>query len=175
MVKCYGLYWRPELVNWGRQAYGGRGELIGVFTKDRRRFRRDFWEEIGVYVLYDNYRIVYIGRTTKERLGSRLRSHWNKRGERWDSFSWYGLRAPSLTKDRLLSVGKRKFSGDDTIRALEAILIEVCDPLLNRRHERIKDAIRARQAPPEGLPKDEAEMLREIYERIVSDKSQEAV
>ena len=53
----------------------------------------NFTEQVGVYVLYDVHRPVYVGRVTEPRIGIRLFDHTRDRlTGRWDRFSWFGVR-----------------------------------------------------------------------------------
>ena len=51
------------------------------------------WEQRGLYVLWGDWRVIYVGRATQQGLGNRLQLHrrWRLAG-RWDRFSWYGFR-----------------------------------------------------------------------------------
>jgi len=81
---------------------------IGVVKKYGKKWTRSDCEEInfqnikryrgkrpGLYVLYQNKKIVYIGRSTKN-IRKRLVDHTKDRlRDKWDSFSWF------LTKKEL--------------------------------------------------------------------------
>ena len=142
---------------------------MGQCKVDNKKLEVDFWNQAGVYILYDNYKLVYIGRATEDRMGSRLRRHRkNRHKERWDSFSWFGLRAIKKTSASLSDAGKKRVSADDIVKALEAILIEVTDPPLNRIHERISGAVRVEQIRSEGTELTDREMLEKIHEWLTN-------
>ena len=79
------MFWQRDLVSWitakprllGRQGVGATDV--------------DFAEQIGIYLLHDRERVIYVGRAS-DQLTLRLRAHTNDRlGGRWDRFSWFGL------------------------------------------------------------------------------------
>ena len=128
----------------------------------------DVWDQAGVYILYNNYQIVYVGSTTEHRLGKRLRRHLRDRHRgRWNSFSWFGIKAIKKTDGSLSKVTTRGVTAIGIIKALEAILIEVIDPPLNRIHEKIKDAVRVEQLKPERPLPSEKEMIQQLYRKFV--------
>jgi hypothetical protein len=124
-LRAFGMFWQRDLVNWapsipkllGRQSVGAS--------------QVDFADEIGVYLLHDRERVIYVGRAV-EILVSRLRAHTNDRlGGRWDRFSWFGLRSVGENGNLL----QESFPWNQTvvIETLEALLIESLEPPLNRR------------------------------------------
>ncbi len=146
LIKHYGLRWRPERVTWGSKGKGGRGTLRGTCKLKKSTYERDFWEEVGVYALYKSDTLVYVGRTTKGTLGSTLRSHLRRRNEgRWDTFSWFGLRAINTASNSLRKASDKHVAADEVIKAIEAMLIEVANPQLNRKRESIRKAVKVKQ------------------------------
>jgi hypothetical protein len=66
LIKAYGEFWNPDLVNWNNSY-----ELLGT---DPRRRDVDAYEQRGVYVLYDDYIPVYVGKAFASSIGHRLQT-----------------------------------------------------------------------------------------------------
>ena len=124
-LRAFGMFWQRDLVDWeptvpklfGRQSSGAK--------------EVNFAEQIGVYLLHDRDRVVYVGRAS-DTLVARLRAHTSDRlGGRWDRFSWFGLR--NVGQDGQLLEDVVPWSQDVVIETLEALLIESLEPPLNRR------------------------------------------
>ncbi len=103
--------------------------------------RANLWEMRGVYALYDDLRLVYIGRVYKLDLGQRLQQHTkNNLRDRWNSFSWYGILdvvrkgRNSEGYYRLGSLNKRESAHtDNVIEVLETLAIRIADPEMIRQ------------------------------------------
>ena len=125
IIRSFGMYWSRAQVVWksntallGRQLQGA--DMV------------DFSGQRGVYILYDGHRPIYSGKTAKDRLGVRLLEHTKDRmASRWDRFSWFGLL--EVTDDAKLKPVDIKVDNEALIQILEAVLIEVLEPPLNRR------------------------------------------
>jgi hypothetical protein len=92
----------------------------------------NFANQIGVYLLHDRERVIYVGRATTDTLFARLKAHTaGRRGSRWDRFSWFGLR--SVRDNGELSDGEATWSQEAVVETMEALLIESLEPPLNRR------------------------------------------
>lgn len=126
LIQCFGMYWQASEIVWknkpkvlGQQQAGA--DLI------------DFSEQVGVYVLYDRDRVIYVGRTTDRAIGQRLFEHTKGRmNGRWDRFSWFGLRGVD-DAGKLLPVSLNANNQSVLIETLESILIEVLEPPQNRK------------------------------------------
>lgn len=93
LIRAYGEFWDPDVVAWGKRGRGQRGKLMGWFATVKRPTLVDVWDQRGIYVLHDDWKVVYVGKTGKTALGSRIRTHLSDDlAGRWDSFSWYGVR-----------------------------------------------------------------------------------
>ena len=86
-IPSYGLYWEREKVRW----QGTATKLLGQQTPEARVV--DFAEQVGVYVLHNNGRVLYVGRTVDSLL-KRLAYHNNPSNHpsnrlsfRWNQFS----------------------------------------------------------------------------------------
>jgi hypothetical protein len=85
-LQAFGMYWQREHVVWsGRPRISGRQSLGASEV--------NFASQIGVYLLHDRDRIIYVGRAT-DTLFARLKFHTVDRlSGRWDRFSWFGLKS----------------------------------------------------------------------------------
>ena len=75
MIKTYGVHWRLDRVAWGKPHVAGT--LLGAISRSRNADPVDFREQRGIYVLYSNYEVVYIGQTGagNDPLFKRLKMH----------------------------------------------------------------------------------------------------
>ncbi len=136
LVKNFGHLWERQYLFRGKGSV--RGHLKGRLTPKSEMV--DFRDQIGVYVLYDkNLVAVYVGQAgygDTSRLLKRLKDHENDHlWNRWTHFSWYGFRKSTseglhqaMSPDSKLSV-----SGSEIIEQLEALLISVLEPKLNKQ------------------------------------------
>jgi hypothetical protein len=156
-IQALGVLWRRNWVRWSSNP-----RLLGVAPNGDKHI--DFGDQRGVYVLYDSARPVYVGRVIDRPLGKRLGEHVTDRlGARWDRFSWFGLR--SVTDDGdLAPTPSATCSSETFISDLEAILIEMLEPPLNRRRGDDLEAKEYRQVPDE---KEQMERLREVMEKAM--------
>jgi hypothetical protein len=133
MIRSYGLHWKQDQVFWGRQKVSGT--LLGAASRSKNANQIDFAMQRGIYALYADYELVYIGQTgggETDRLLKRLRLH--KRDhltERWNRFSWFGTQR--VTQQHLLSKDNAKVSATvpEVLNILEAIATAISEPRLN--------------------------------------------
>ena len=153
LIRVYGEFWNPDLVNWKR----GR-DLLGIDPENRII---NAYEQRGIYVLYDDYIPVYVGKASKISIGSRLRSHREsqRRGPRWDRFSWFGLKRINKNGELGILKSKNHVPTSELIATLEALLILVAEPRLNARREKLKNAIKLDQS-------DKGKQLTELEQQI---------
>ena len=96
-IKNFGLMWEREYVHWSG-ARGNAGRLMGkgpIGRPKREQKAVDFRHQTGVYILYRNESVVYVGQagTGTNTLFSRLKNHSaDHLADRWDLFSWFGVR-----------------------------------------------------------------------------------
>lgn len=93
MIWNYGLHWHVDRVWWGRP--NDRGLLYGATNRNTlEKNAVDFREQIGIYALYADYELVYVGQAGTggyATLFTRLRDHRSDHlSERWNRFSWFG-------------------------------------------------------------------------------------
>ena len=76
MIQVFGLFWRADVVDWGTRGPGNAGSLMG--TRDRLDTNNavDFRMQHGIYALYSEFQLVYVGQTgAGAGLYGRLRHH----------------------------------------------------------------------------------------------------
>ncbi len=123
-LKSFGMFWRRSEVIWA-----GKPKLLGRQSSGASDV--NFAEQVGVYLLHDRERAIYVGRAA-DTLFARLKAHTADRlSGRWDRFSWFGLR--EVTEDAKLSDPATAWSHEVVIETLEALLIESLEPPLNRK------------------------------------------
>jgi hypothetical protein len=128
LFQCYGLFWDVDKVVWSGAEFrllgrrGAQGDGLEVC---------DFRNQVGLYVLHDDYGTYYVGLTRSQPLGKRLRDHLDDhhRGL-WDRFSWFGFRRVRRLRyiDRTQALAKlpKNLVTDsrETIADVEALLIQ---------------------------------------------------
>ncbi len=146
LIRAYGLFWNPDIVDWGKKGAGNKGRLLGQIKKGGRRYSIDFWNAYGIYVLHYECRAVYVGQASDTRLGHRLRNYLTDRfAGRWDMFSWFSLSKVNTTSKNVNEPGIRQVNQSTVNNTLEALAILIADPPLNRKRESIPDALEAKQ------------------------------
>lgn len=157
LIRTYGLFWEREKVVWGYEKPGqpvGEGNestnpvqspgLWGKLTKQDAK-AVNFNEQRGIYALYSNYEVVYVGQAGRVSSGSarlfkRLQHHQkDDLADRWDRFSWFGIKYVKKN-DGKLSQDTDNYQGkmEHALDILEAISIAIADPRLNRQRGRWK-------------------------------------
>lgn len=125
IIQSFGMYWQRDLVLW-------RGEPR-VYGKQQALSKAvDFGKQKGIYILYDQHTVIYVGRCIDRPLGRRLYEHTVDRlGSRWNRFSWFGLL--DVTQEGNLRESAVNASLAALVATLEALLIEALEPPQNRR------------------------------------------
>lgn len=166
LIKTYGEFWNPYLVDWS----GGRLDGIAKLKVIRKGVPKkvlhtiDFWDAQGIYVLLNDFKPVYVGQSIK--LGKRIGDHLTDRfAGRWDMFSWYSVCNPNISKKSTSLPGNRMASMNTVIDTLEALGILIADPALNRKREKLPNAIEFEQKPSSN-PKSVREYLDQILVRL---------
>lgn len=137
LISNVGFFWREDHVFWG--AGSSAGSLLGVLAKNVTAEAIDFREQSGIYVLYSDYKVLYVGQCGlgKQKLLNRLKQHRvDDLAERWDRFSWFGIR-------RVLGNGelsKEKLAVHPTLanvlNHVEGVLIHAVEPAMNSQKGR---------------------------------------
>jgi len=141
IIKNMGLFWNREQVRWRGDRGIGKQRLAGFRSTAKKQGQVDFWPQTGIYALYADYHLVYVGQaglTDKSCLGNRLKIH--TKGDlagRWNMFSWFGLQSVNKTTNKLRDRGNVKISTrTELANVLEGILIEVSEPPMNSQKVR---------------------------------------
>lgn len=93
LITSYGLFWKLDETEWlSGDGHKAKHRLLGRLSKKGSRLRvADFWSQVGIYVLYGNYGLYYVGVSSHE-LGKRIHDHLTDvHAGRWDRFSWFGF------------------------------------------------------------------------------------
>jgi hypothetical protein len=130
IIKVYGEFWNRSRVDWMAR------ELLGV-RKGRRRC--DIWNQRGIYALYKDFRIVYVGQADSRAIGARLSEHRTDRfAERWDSFSFFGI-CEVDGHGKAKSARRVTVPPASVIKSLELMAILLSDAPLNRARGKFPD------------------------------------
>jgi hypothetical protein len=126
LINALGMYWSRDKINW----CSGTPKLLGKQTAGSQPV--DFSDQHGVYLLYDRSEVIYVGRTTDQGIGIRLKQHtFDRLNGRWDRFSWFGVYPVSESGD--LKKDEQQYDRQLLIATMEALLIESVEPSQNRR------------------------------------------
>jgi|GEM_PF-1120651 len=139
---AFGMFWKRDLVSWS-----GKPTMLGHMDASKPTI--NFARQMGVYLLQDGARTIYVGRAT-DSLYARLRAHTvDRMAGRWNRFSWFGLR--DVGADGLLRESSAAWSQYVVIKTIEALLIESLEPPLNRRRGDGLCGLEYLQAPDPGV------------------------
>jgi len=58
LIRTFGEFWNPDTVDWGSKGAGNKGRLLGKAKKDGLTREVDFWGQVGLYILHDDFRTV---------------------------------------------------------------------------------------------------------------------
>lgn len=157
-LRAFGMFWRRDKVMWG----GGARRLLGRQGSGANSV--DFADQVGVYLLHDRDRVIYVGRAD-DTLLARLFFHTKDRLEgRWDRFSWFGLKG--VNDQGVLSEASPAWTHKVVVDTMEALLIEALEPPLNRKRGDGLAAVEYQQAEDPHLEKaQQAKLLAEMSRR----------
>ncbi|MEM7312590.1 MAG: GIY-YIG nuclease family protein [Planctomycetota bacterium] len=170
IIQSYGLFWSVDDVYWGKGSQAG--SLLGVPARARTSEPCDFRQQVGIYVLYWDFDLVYVGQTgaKNQKLFRRLRKH--RRDElagRWNRFSWFGLRRV-LSNGNLSSEKLRAGASLGTaLDHIEAVMIAATEPTLNRQGGRFgkeKGIYKYLQCRDPRLGPTDDQMLRDVWSHL---------
>ena len=165
IIKNYGLRWQRDLIFWGWP--GKAGCLLGRLGDTIIDFRR----QIGIYILYDNEKIVYIGQAVKDNhtIFSRLKDHTKDHlADRWNRFSWFGILKVKGGKELVKVASAYQTNTKDMVDHLEAILLAVIEPPLNKQGGKWTVATQYIQEKHPEHPEDIEVLIRKIHEHLCS-------
>ncbi|HEY4219283.1 MAG TPA: GIY-YIG nuclease family protein [Gemmatimonadaceae bacterium] len=171
MIRGVGLFWERENVWWGAGIKAGA--LLGVPERNRTREPIDFRKQIGLYALYSDFDLLYVGQagSGKQTMFSRLKGHGKGLfAGRWNRFSWFGMLW--VKKNGLLSSPSEAFhtTRSDALNVLEALIIETAEPALNSQSGRLGKAVTFyRQVRDDRCGPTRDQMIRQVYEQSIKD------
>jgi hypothetical protein len=126
IIQAFGMYWARNSIVWSASP-----SLLGQQQSGAKPV--NFTNQRGVYLLYDDRDVIYVGRATDQGLGKRLFQHTVDRlASRWNRFSWFGLWRVTQNGD-LEEMSPRSLPADIIVTTMEALLIEGLEPPQNRR------------------------------------------
>ena len=148
MITHYGLYWSKNDVFWGQR--GNAGQLLGRTSSpigrrgapsaNERRSASDFRDYKGVYALFSNFELVYVGQAgigNNHTLFKRIKQHRiGPLANRWEQYCWFGV----------ANVPKQ-VNANDALKQLEAICIAMTNPGFNKQSGAFKGAKQVYQVP----------------------------
>jgi hypothetical protein len=132
MIESYGLHWRVDRVFWGHQKVAGT--LLGAASRSHKAHSVDFREQRGIYALYADYELVYLGQTGAgaDRLFKRLKAHKSDHlSERWNRFSWFGTQWVTQANQLSTDTAAVSQTVEAGLNILEAVAIAIGEPRLN--------------------------------------------
>ena len=167
MIHTIGHLWSVNDVFWGAGRQAGR--LWGVPYYRKKQDPIDFRDQVGIYVLYADFHLVYVGQTGAggQRLLHRLKQHRDDHlARRWNRFSWFGVRWVKKTGGLSAVAQAAHPPLAQVLNHLEAIIIDTAEPALNSQGGRFGDEVRwYRQVRDERLGPTADEMIKEIWEK----------
>lgn len=165
LIQNYGLYWREEDVFWGRG--NNAGNLLGVPARNITSHPTDFRDQAGVYVLYAEYSVVYVGQAgnRNQKLFGRLKQHRRDQlANRWNQFSWFGTRRVLGGGGLSAEVEGAHSSHAEVLNHIEAILIHSAEPAQNRQGGRFgENVVQYIQYRDENLGPTLEDMIHDIW------------
>jgi hypothetical protein len=172
LFKTCGLFWKLEDIFFGMAGGGGhKGQLLGKSELHPLPEPVDFAKQIGVYALYADFSLLYVGQVgggSGNRLLSRLRQHANGDFQgRWNRFSWFGLR--SVTGKGQLSKENAAFhpSRKKVLNHVEGIILQFAEPSLNSQEGKFgNDLERYTQVRSPDLGRTQMQLLEEISKKL---------
>lgn len=166
LIQNYGLFWLEKNVFWGAGSNAGR--LLGVPTQNVTATPIDFRDQSGVYVLYADYVMVYVGQAGagNQKLFDRLKQHRRDAlAGRWNQFSWFGVRWVKQNGELSAEADGAHSTHGQVLNHIEAILIHAAEPKHNRQGGRFGAEViqYLQERDEERLGLSMEEMIREIW------------
>jgi len=138
VIQSYGLHWHIDRVFWGRP-----GTLLGAASRSPKARAVDFRYQRGIYALYADYDLIYVGQTgaKNDRLFNRLKCHKQDHlSERWNRFSWFGTQWVTTSGKLSADTANVSQSIEATLNILEAVAIAISEPRLNLQRGKWSEA-----------------------------------
>jgi len=165
IIKNYGLRWQRDLIFWGWP--GKAGCLLGRLGDNVVDFRG----QVGIYILYDTTKIIYIGQAVNTTIYSRLKDHTkDSLADRWNRFSWFGILKVVKSKKLAYKAAAYTTNIQDMLDHLEAILLAVVEPSLNKQGGKWAKTPQYIQEKHKDHPEDIETLIRDIHKQLCSKK-----
>ena len=165
LIHTYGLFWKEADIFWGAGSNAGR--LLGVPASNLTAEPTDFREQSGVYVLYADYQMVYVGQAGvgNQKLFDRLKRHTRDAlANRWNQFSWFGIRWVKQNNELSAESDGKHSTHSEVLNHIEAILIHAAEPKQNRQGGRFgDDVVQYLQVRDELLGPTVDEMIHDLW------------
>lgn len=130
IIKVYGEYWSRDRVDWSRRA------MLGV-RKGKKPC--NVWQQRGIYALYKDFELAYVGKADTRHMGVRLKEHTTDRfAERWNAFSFFGICEVDAHGNAKQPV-EFAVGSSTVIRSLELLAILLANAPLNRARGKFPD------------------------------------
>jgi hypothetical protein len=161
-----GFFWKKDHVNWRANK---KANLLGHLRNNKKAVV-NFREQAGIYVLYSGFTAIYAGQVGygKQRLFTRLKQHAKgDMAERWDRFSWFGVRDVTKNGEGVLAKLKTQFHPPlkKVLNHLEAVLLYAVEPSQNLQSGRLGKTVKVyAQVRDSKLPPDTNRMLKALCE-----------
>lgn len=131
-----GLFWPKTILDIGHQ------RLPGSRTRGGRAGEVNFWDQRGIYALYQDYNLVYVGQAADRGLGRRIGEHMkDSKAERWDRFSWFGFGLVNKSGRVRSAPSRFHVNRNVVLNHLEGVVIEIAEPRLNGQGARWGSAV----------------------------------
>lgn len=163
-ILCLGAQWRASDVYW--KVTIKNAELRGVNAKNVKAPSVNFAAQTGTYILYADYKPVYVGQANGS-LFARLQMHHrtDDLAGRWNTFTWLGMRKALSGDDPNLSSNASKFtiSRKQLLDHLEAAMIHAFEPPMNGQEGRFGEQVtRYRQVRDSRLGPSDRQLMETI-------------
>ena len=175
LIGACGVFWDRDVYDWSRMS---QRRLLGRrgLTKNTIQIA-DFSGARGIYVLYNEVGVYYVGLTAGDTAGlsARLSAHTTDRhAGNWTRFSWFSFDSPSVEDrvddDGVLELdywtGYENLKPKTAIEESEAMLIAALKPQGNEKKMRFKDAEEWTQV---AINKPEVRTFDEFRARLLDD------
>ena len=159
LIANMGLFWRKNDVLWRGNRSKGQHCIMGRQRGAKTKGSVNFWHQTGVYALYADYKLVYVGQAglgDKACIGARLFRHTkDDLAGRWDMFSWFGFRQVKSNNELGAKKKRAGATWPQLADVLEGVLIEVAEPPQNSQKGRFGPGVKRYLQEPHSEERDD--------------------
>ncbi len=162
LTKSIGVYWNRDNILWKNEP-----DMFGVQKEGANPV--NFKNQIGIYILFDQREIIYVGQAIDQPISKRLMQHTNDRlSGRWNRFSWFGFFGVAENGELYIDAKKYEHVAfSELADTLEGVLIESIEPRQNRKKGNSFASLEFMQfEDPAILRKKKQQLLKELSEII---------